>query len=306
MSSSPLVSIVIPCFNRENYIETAVNSALEQTYKNIEVIVVDDGSTDNSLEVLSQYEDKISLITQENKGVSAARNTGISAVNGEFIIFLDSDDWLSNDLVENHIKTAEKFPYVDIYCSDFKGVDEGGVLSSLVKSQWPDEPAVPVELFLLYPPPFPACEMYRTEAVLKHGGYDSEMKGFADSILRINIILSGGKVVRTPNGHAVYRRVENSITRSTKLHYFAVKLIRKLKMHPEVVKSKYLQSLIDKRLFKHRLRIWNNVLSFHTKIHPVSWGKFFYHLSKTLKMDVGYIVFIFRDRPWGKRGEEFF
>lgn len=89
------VSAIIPAYNRESTIKRSVDSALAQTYANMEVIVVDDGSTDRTVEVLRSYGDRIRVIVQKNAGPSAARNTGIRAARGEVIAFLDSDDeWL--------------------------------------------------------------------------------------------------------------------------------------------------------------------------------------------------------------------
>ena len=90
-----LVSVIIPTYNRAKTIERAVDSVLAQTWKELEVIVVDDGSTDQTNEVLKAYGDKIRVIHRQNGGASAARNTGIKAATGEIISFLDSDDeWL--------------------------------------------------------------------------------------------------------------------------------------------------------------------------------------------------------------------
>lgn len=88
----PNVSVIIPTYNRAEYITQAIDSVLAQTYTDYEIIVVDDGSTDNTQEVLEPYMDKITYIYQENTGVSAARNTGICAALGQWIAFLDSDD----------------------------------------------------------------------------------------------------------------------------------------------------------------------------------------------------------------------
>jgi glycosyltransferase involved in cell wall biosynthesis len=93
--SEPLVSIIIPAYNREDTICTAVNSALGQTYANKEIIVVDDGSTDGTCDKLKGFDGKIRFIQQQNSGPSAARNAGVSASQGEILFFLDSDDlWL--------------------------------------------------------------------------------------------------------------------------------------------------------------------------------------------------------------------
>jgi hypothetical protein len=94
MENVPLISIIIPCYNDAQYIEQSVNSALNQTYPNKEVIVVDDGSNDETKAVLKKLESQITkLITQENKGQSTARNVGIKEAKGDYILVLDSDDF---------------------------------------------------------------------------------------------------------------------------------------------------------------------------------------------------------------------
>lgn len=90
--SSSRVSVVIPCYNYAHYLPEAINSALAQDYPNIEVIVVDDGSTDESAAVAGRYKDKVRLLRQSNKGLPAARNAGIRAASGEFVLCLDADD----------------------------------------------------------------------------------------------------------------------------------------------------------------------------------------------------------------------
>jgi glycosyltransferase involved in cell wall biosynthesis len=95
MVNSPKISIIIPCYNREKYIRHSIDSALAQQYENNEIIVVDDGSTDTSRIIIESYGNKVTAIFTENRGVSAARNTGVRHSAGEYITFLDSDDKLS-------------------------------------------------------------------------------------------------------------------------------------------------------------------------------------------------------------------
>jgi len=96
----PKISIIIPTYNQAESLQETIESVLNQTYKNIEIIIVDDGSTDNTLEIISSFDnDKIICIQQENKGAGNARNRGIKKANGKYIAFLDSDDlWLKNKL----------------------------------------------------------------------------------------------------------------------------------------------------------------------------------------------------------------
>jgi glycosyltransferase involved in cell wall biosynthesis len=111
-----LVSAIIPTYNRETTIQRAVNSVLAQTWKEIEVIVVDDGSTDKTVEVLETYGDKIRVIRQPNGGPSAARNTGIRAATGEIISFLDSDDeWLPTK-TERQVRLLQRTESAGVVC----------------------------------------------------------------------------------------------------------------------------------------------------------------------------------------------
>ncbi len=106
-----LVSIVIPTYNVENYIEKCIRSLLGQTYGNIEVIVVSDGSTDSSVRIcreLQKTDGRIRIIEKENGGVSSARNTGIRCAAGDFLMLVDSDDWVEPNYVSYLLKLVEK------------------------------------------------------------------------------------------------------------------------------------------------------------------------------------------------------
>ncbi len=104
---TPLVSVIIPNYNYARYVGEAVESALGQTYSNLEVIVVDDGSTDNSLEVLERYRDRVKIVEQQNSGVCVARNRGVAETKGEYIAFLDADDVWLPEKIEKQVKKFE-------------------------------------------------------------------------------------------------------------------------------------------------------------------------------------------------------
>ena len=102
--SDPLVSVIIPLYNTEDYIAQCIDSVLVQTWPNIEIIVVDDGSTDNSLQIATQYKsDKVTIVTQNNSGASVARNKGLELAKGEYIQFLDADDFISPDKIASQM-----------------------------------------------------------------------------------------------------------------------------------------------------------------------------------------------------------
>ena len=106
----PIVSVIIPTYNRYNFIKEALNSVFSQTYKKLEVIVVDDGSTDETEKITGEFPEIIYLSHKKNMGVAAARNTGIKASSGEFITFLDSDDLWLPEKIEKQVDFFKKNP----------------------------------------------------------------------------------------------------------------------------------------------------------------------------------------------------
>jgi len=113
-SRSPLISVIVPVYNRERYVAEAIDSILAQDYRPLEIIVVDDGSTDRTPEIVQSYGDKLIYLCQENQGVSAARNSGVDYAHGEFLAFLDSDDtWVANKL-SMQMSILEDSPDLDI------------------------------------------------------------------------------------------------------------------------------------------------------------------------------------------------
>jgi len=116
----PLVSVIIPIYNRIDYIHEAINSVLEQTYKEYEIIVVNDGSSVNVKEALEPYRDRIVyLYHQENRGIAAARNTGIKGSKGKYIALLDEDDLFEPQKLEIQVPILENNPEVGFVYSDF-------------------------------------------------------------------------------------------------------------------------------------------------------------------------------------------
>lgn len=114
-------SVVIPLFNKELYIEKTLRCALNQTYQDYEILVVDDGSTDGSVEAVKRVcSDKVRLIHQENQGVAVARNTGIDHAKGTYISFLDADDEWNEDYLETINSLTEEFPQSDIYVTAYQ------------------------------------------------------------------------------------------------------------------------------------------------------------------------------------------
>lgn len=104
------MSIIIPIYNTEKYLDKCLNSVIKQTYKNLEIILIDDGSKDNSAEIAKRYEQmdgRVWLFQQENAGVSAARNAAMELATGEYVLMVDSDDWIEPDMVSTLVENAQ-------------------------------------------------------------------------------------------------------------------------------------------------------------------------------------------------------
>lgn len=124
----PTVSIIIPVYNKDSYISYTLESILAQTYKDYEVLIINDGSTDNSLDIIKKYEKRdkrISVLDIPNGGVSNARNIGLKNAKGRWIQFLDGDDLIDKEYLANEVEKAE-FHKADILFSNFKMVDKNG------------------------------------------------------------------------------------------------------------------------------------------------------------------------------------
>lgn len=121
MMENKKVSIIIPCYNAEKYLNEALESIEKQTYDNIEIILIDDGSKDKTFKLLENYKNnslrKVKIIKQENRGVSSARNNGIINATGEYICFIDSDDIISPFFIEELVRNVKKDTYVTTYYS---------------------------------------------------------------------------------------------------------------------------------------------------------------------------------------------
>lgn len=111
----PKYSVIIPFYNTETYLDRCIKSVLNQTNQDFEIIAINDGSTDNSLDVANKYKDDITIINQNNQGLSIARNNGVAKSTGKYLIFLDSDDFLEPHLFENIDKVSKNNPDIIRY-----------------------------------------------------------------------------------------------------------------------------------------------------------------------------------------------
>lgn len=138
MKEEKKISIIIPIYNVEKYLPTCVESILQQTYKNLEVILVDDGSPDRCpviCDELAQKDDRIRVIHQKNKGLSGARNTGIDNAQGDYLIFVDSDDTVEQTLVEELYTYAEKWNCAIVACGRNYIFEDGQIVCKIAHDE---------------------------------------------------------------------------------------------------------------------------------------------------------------------------
>jgi glycosyltransferase involved in cell wall biosynthesis len=212
----PLVSIIIPCYNNKNVILEAINSALDQSYPNIEIIVVDDGSTDNSYDVIHNCignNGKVQFVRQENRGPAAARNTGFSFSSGEYLVFLDGDDMLHKDYVETCLQVYDSNPALNIvYCDAELFENKTGL--------WKLHP-FSESTILLYNS-IPVFAMIRSGVFNQIGKYDTRLKCSEDWELWIRLLQEFSGVYKIPKVLYYYRKrnEKTSITDCDKIYNF--------------------------------------------------------------------------------------
>lgn len=131
MEDNELISIIVPVYNVEKYIEKCINSLINQTYSNIEIILVDDGSTDSSGKICDTYlnkEKRIKVIHKKNEGLGLTRNVGIDNANGKYLVFVDSDDFVHEELIENLYITLKENNADTCYCGFFEYYSDDKIL----------------------------------------------------------------------------------------------------------------------------------------------------------------------------------
>jgi hypothetical protein len=206
LDKMPLLSIIIPCYNDAAFIEQAVASALQQTYKNTEIIIVDDGSNAETKAILKTLAPQLQLITQENKGQSAARNCGVKAASGAYILVLDSDDYVEHQFCEMAVKLINTENVALVTCN--------ALIHSELKDDCIFQPkGGELSDFLFANQALGNCALFRKEDWLQIGGYDETMRqGWEDWEFYIRLMQLGGRCEVIPEVLFHYRKRENTTT----------------------------------------------------------------------------------------------
>lgn len=231
----PKISVIITVYNVEKYLSRCLDSVVNQTFKDLEIICVNDGSTDNSAEILDRYASKdkrIIIINQKNGGLSAARNTGLRHASGQYIGFVDSDDWIDIDYYECLIGLAEK-NNADIVMAGMRVVDQdniydnttpnmvtnnfvkkiknlpnGGINDKLLKSE------------LFQGLEFPVGRYYEDNVVLLKVMYYSKIVVFTNSVSYYYFMNQSG-ICRTTNNDIVKHKIQDRLYSARSMMDFA-------------------------------------------------------------------------------------
>jgi glycosyltransferase involved in cell wall biosynthesis len=184
---SPVVSIVIPCYKQGHFLAESIESVLKQTYQNYEIIVIDDGSPDNTSQVASRYAG-VRVIRQENQGLSAARNKGISESHGEFLICLDADDRLLAGALESGLACMAQFPESEFVFGRYRGIRIDGAPTGVIPNLCFDNIYLGLLARNCIGPTAPV--MFRRRVFGKVGGFDTSINSASDYDIYLRITRS--------------------------------------------------------------------------------------------------------------------
>jgi glycosyltransferase involved in cell wall biosynthesis len=205
---APTISVIIPNFNRMDVIGETLTSLLNQTHPPDEVIVVDDGSSDKSVDVIKRFEPDVTLLVQKHAGPGAARNRGFSASKGLFIQYFDSDDLCALNKIavqlERLLDTGADVAYSPWLQAELR--DGMALYREPVLQQHPLPPTHPPEYFFVrsWVTTFQTC-LFRREILEKAGPFSEELMPSEDSELLLRILLAGARLVHVPNTLVLYR-----------------------------------------------------------------------------------------------------
>ncbi|MFL6212853.1 MAG: glycosyltransferase family 2 protein [Blastocatellia bacterium] len=202
-----LVSILIPCYNSAPWIGRAIETALAQTWPNKEVVVLDDGSTDGSFEVIQQYASQIRVARQANRGQNASRNRLTELSRGAWLAYLDADDEMSPDCVEKKMEFAQEADAV-------YGTVEVACFLDLEKTRYTVQTAEtfadPIVAAFWWSYPNTSSFMFRKAAVLDVGGWNAEIKNCTDYDLYFKLLIKNKRFRAAPESQTLYRQWSTS------------------------------------------------------------------------------------------------
>jgi glycosyltransferase involved in cell wall biosynthesis len=248
------ISVVIPAYNSATYLKDALNSVLSQTFKSHEIILVDDGSTDQTEEIARSYGDQIRYIKQKNQGSAAARNTGIHEATGDWVAFLDSDDLMLPDRLRKQVALIPASSNLAVVYSGFSYLYPNGAIKEM-----PAFPAKELWPALRYRTPIlPSTSIVRRSALLEIGGFNpgprSRLIEDWDLWFRLIRRYSVNAFQDVPESLVLYRDLPNSLSKSVmpmafnSLHLLDTSLLDDLSGITKIIWKRKIEARIYYRL----------------------------------------------------------
>ncbi len=263
-TKSPLISIIVPVYNGSKYINTAIKSILKQSYSNYEIIVIDDGSTDDTHDQLQPYEDKIRYLYQANEGSASARNLGIKVAKGELIAFLDADDyWSMPEKLEKQVACFAKNPAIGCVNTGWRIVDGDNKYIKTVQP-WHKAPELNLETWLKRKCVRTSAMIFRREWLEKVGGFDEELRQSHDVDLILRLSLAGCQTMWLKEETVCYRQHETNTTGNS------------------LKQAKYVQAVLDKFFANQDLPESIREMESQVKYHTLVWLAWYQYRADNL------------------------
>ena len=256
------VSLIIPVYNIELYLKRCLDSILNQRYKNLEIILINDGSTDGSLKLCQEYQKKdsrIILIDKKNEGVSSARNKGLEIASGDYIGFIDSDDWIDIDMIETLVNSIEKYRCDISISSIYINNDSYSTKDKITKLN--KEKCIKLCLELENPVLMAGvCNKLFKSHLIRNMKFDVDLHIGEDMLFLIKALLKTENIIFIEKSLYHYFQRENSVT-----HYFSLKKLSNIKSHERLMKeffnNKELVDFTKKRLVKECLNMLRSCMN---------------------------------------------
>ncbi|MBC1236410.1 MULTISPECIES: glycosyltransferase family 2 protein [Nostoc] len=302
---NPKVSVIIPAYNTEAYIGEAIKSALEQTLHDIEVIVVDDASSDKTVEIAKSFIDKRLkvIVNQQNVGAAAARNRALRAAQGEWIAVLDSDDWYAPERLEKLVSLADE-KNADMIADDIYLINDGETSpwSTLIQESgeviekiFQVDIVYFVETDIFGQPGLHlglSKPLFKREFLLQHGiEYDEDIRMGQDYWLDMKCLIKGARFFLEPKPYYFYRSRPGSLVHQSRLPRLnqSCKATNSFMQQEAVKKNTALMSALS-----HSLAVYKKNLAYFQVVEPLKQGKWLTALTQMTKNPEFFSYFISR------------
>ncbi len=269
----PIITVIIPTFNRERFVVKALDSVLQQSFRDYEIVVIDDGSTDDTRKVLEPYANRIRYIYQDNSGVSSARNAGIKAARGEWVAFLDSDDEWTREYLASQAERIRTIPHAVAHITNLTQIARDGArVNHFANHHFLD--TFEGKQFLVYERPLSGIlthELWwlqaliiRKDVLLQAGLFDTHLSIAEDLDVVARVALRGAFTFCRHELVEIYRReekIENLVAQSLKRGIYRAQSFGKVYANLQQNKDVSARELVViKRLLSCNLRALGNVL----------------------------------------------